>query len=131
VVALDPKTGDIIALASTPGFDPNDFVRGLSVAQYGAAIEQHRCTAAQSSLAGRYPPGHGEALYALAAQHYGILFRNRSSTARASYLPGSSNNFATTRFMDPWICGTRYPSRATSISIGLPTRWASIACMSS
>ena len=36
VVALDPRTGDIIALASTPGFDPNDFVRGLSVAQYSA-----------------------------------------------------------------------------------------------
>lgn len=36
VVALDPKTGDVIALASTPGFDPNDFVRGLSVAQYAA-----------------------------------------------------------------------------------------------
>ena len=32
VVALDPHTGDVIALASTPGFDPNDFVRGLSVA---------------------------------------------------------------------------------------------------
>src|SRR3984893_7743480 len=34
VVALDPRTGDVIALASTPGFDPNNFVRGLTVAEY-------------------------------------------------------------------------------------------------
>ena len=31
VVALDPKTGDIIALASTPGFDPNDFGLVLAI----------------------------------------------------------------------------------------------------
>jgi len=33
VVALDPRTGDVIVLASTPGFDPNNFVRGLSARQ--------------------------------------------------------------------------------------------------
>src|ERR1700678_2851731 len=36
VVALDPRTGDVIVLASTPGFDPNGFVRGLSVPEYAA-----------------------------------------------------------------------------------------------
>jgi len=36
VVAIDPKTGDVIAMASLPGFDPNGFVRGLSVAEYSA-----------------------------------------------------------------------------------------------
>src|SRR3984893_11086950 len=44
VVALDPKTGDVIVLASTPGFDPNNFVRGLSVAEYDAMpheIDKH------------------------------------------------------------------------------------------
>ena len=36
VVALDPRSGDVIVLASTPGFDPDNFVRGLSGAEYGA-----------------------------------------------------------------------------------------------
>jgi len=36
VVAIDPTTGDVIVLASMPGFDPNGFVRGLSSAEYGA-----------------------------------------------------------------------------------------------
>ncbi|HHY45678.1 MAG TPA: penicillin-binding protein 2 [Firmicutes bacterium] len=30
VVAVDPRTGEILAMASRPGFDPNDFVQGLS-----------------------------------------------------------------------------------------------------
>ncbi len=69
VVALDPKTGDIIALASTPGFDPNDFVRGLSVAQYGALSNNIDVPLLNRALRGAYPPGSTvKPLYALAAQ---------------------------------------------------------------
>ena len=32
--AIDPKTGDILALVSTPSFNPNDFVLGISGDQY-------------------------------------------------------------------------------------------------
>ena len=35
-MAIDPNTGDVIAMVSTPGFDPNPFGRGLSNAEYGA-----------------------------------------------------------------------------------------------
>ncbi len=35
-IAIDPHTGDVIALASTPGFDPNAFARGLTTKQYDA-----------------------------------------------------------------------------------------------
>jgi penicillin-binding protein 2 len=74
VVALDPKTGDIIALASTPGFDPNDFVKGLTVAQYGALANDIDIPLLNRALRGAYPPGSTvKPLYALAAQHYGIL----------------------------------------------------------
>lgn len=37
--AIDPKTGDILALVSTPSFNPNDFVLGVSGAQYKALSE--------------------------------------------------------------------------------------------
>ncbi len=74
VVALDPKTGDIIALASTPGFDPNDFVRGLSVAQYAALSNNIDVPLLNRALRGAYPPGSTvKPLYALAAQQYGIF----------------------------------------------------------
>ncbi|MBO9600275.1 MAG: penicillin-binding transpeptidase domain-containing protein, partial [Cohnella sp.] len=34
--AIDPKSGDILALLSTPSYDPNAFVRGISKTQYNA-----------------------------------------------------------------------------------------------
>ena len=48
VVAIDPNNGDVIALVSTPGFDPNPFGRGLTTAEYARAARQHRQAAAQS-----------------------------------------------------------------------------------
>jgi len=56
VVALDPKTGDVIALASSPVSDPNDFVKGLSVQQYSALSTTSMCRC-QSSVARRLSPG--------------------------------------------------------------------------
>ena len=32
--AINPKTGDVLALVSTPSYDPNDFIRGLSEKQW-------------------------------------------------------------------------------------------------
>jgi penicillin-binding protein 2 len=84
VVALDPRTGDVIALASTPGFDPNDFVRGLSVAQYGALANNIDVPLLNRALRGAYPPGSTvKPLYALAAQKYNII-----SPEHEEYCPG-------------------------------------------
>jgi len=74
VVALDPRNGDVIALASTPGFDPNNFVRGLSVAEYSALQNDIDKPLLNRALRGAYPPGSTvKPLYALAAQKYGII----------------------------------------------------------
>ena len=63
VVALDPKTGDIIALVSTPGFDPNDFVKGLIDRAIQRARERHRRAALESRAARRLSAGFdGEAV---------------------------------------------------------------------
>ena len=84
IVALDPRTGDVIALASTPGFDPNDFVRGLSVAQYSALQNNIDKPLLNRALRGAYPPGSTvKPLYALAAQVYGII-----SPLQTEYCPG-------------------------------------------
>ncbi|HEX3912158.1 MAG TPA: penicillin-binding protein 2 [Steroidobacteraceae bacterium] len=95
VVALDPKTGDIIALASTPGFDPNDFVRGLSVAQYAALSNNIDVPLLNRALRGAYPPGSTvKPLYALAAQKYGIISPQQTIYCPGYFtLPGSSNKY--------------------------------------
>jgi len=95
VVALDPKTGDIIALASTPGFDPNDFVRGLSVAQYAALSNSIDVPLLNRALRGAYPPGSTvKPLYALAAQKYGVISAQQTMYCPGFFtLPGSSNKY--------------------------------------
>ena len=84
IVALDPRTGDVIVLASTPGFDPNPFVRGLSVAEYAALQNDIDKPLLNRALRGAYPPGSTvKPLYALAAQVYGII-----SPLQTEYCPG-------------------------------------------
>ena len=95
VVALDPRTGDIIALASTPGFDPNGFVRGLSLAEYSALQNDIDKPLLNRALRGAYPPGSTvKPLYALAAQKYGIFTPSQEEFCPGVFtLRGSSHQY--------------------------------------
>jgi penicillin-binding protein 2 len=95
VVALDPKTGDIIALASTPRFDPNDFVKGLTVAQYGVLANDIDVPLLNRALRGAYPPGSTvKPLYALAAQTYGVLSPTQVEFCPGVFtMPGSAHQY--------------------------------------
>ena len=57
VVAIDPNTGDIIALASHPGFDPNLFGRGITRGEYIALQQDIDRPLFNRALRGTYPPG--------------------------------------------------------------------------
>lgn len=57
VVAMDPNTGGILALVSTPGYDPNLFVTGISNKDYQALRESEDLPLFNRALRGRYPPG--------------------------------------------------------------------------
>jgi penicillin-binding protein 2 len=95
IVALDPRTGDIIALASTPGFDPNDFVRGLTVEHYNEFQNDIDKPLLNRALRGAYPPGSTvKPLYALAAQVYGIMTPQQIEFCPGFFtLRGSSNKY--------------------------------------
>jgi penicillin-binding protein 2 len=95
IVALDPSTGDIIALASTPGFDPNDFVRGLTVEHYNEFQNDIDKPLLNRALRGAYPPGSTvKPLYALAAQVYGIMTPQQIEFCPGFFtLRGSSNKY--------------------------------------
>jgi penicillin-binding protein 2 len=95
VVAIDPKTGDVIVMASMPGFDPNGFVRGLSVAEYSALRDNIDIPLLNRALRGAYPPGSTvKPLYALAAQKYGVLSANQPEFCNGVFtLPGSAHQY--------------------------------------
>jgi penicillin-binding protein 2 len=57
VVAIDPRNGDVLALVSTPSFDPNRFAAGLSRADYVALSTDPDKPLYNRALAGVYPPG--------------------------------------------------------------------------
>ena len=57
VVAIDPRTGGILALVSTPGYDPNLFVTGISATKYKELSEDRQMPLFNRAIAGQYAPG--------------------------------------------------------------------------
>ncbi len=56
-VVMDCDTGDLLACASAPSYDPNLFVRGISVAAYNALLENKYRPLPNKAVQGVYPPG--------------------------------------------------------------------------
>lgn len=56
-VVLDIETGDVLAMVSTPAFDPNDFVNGISGTAYGELRDNPRSPLYPRAHGGVYPPG--------------------------------------------------------------------------
>ncbi|MBW2540516.1 MAG: penicillin-binding protein 2 [Deltaproteobacteria bacterium] len=57
VVALDPRSGDVLALVSHPTFDPNSFAGGIDSASWKQLTESEGRPIQNRALAGQYPPG--------------------------------------------------------------------------
>jgi len=57
VLALNPNTGEVLALYSAPGFDPNAFVGGISTAYWRSLNESPARPLLDRVIQARYPPG--------------------------------------------------------------------------
>ncbi len=57
LVALDPKTGEVLAFVSKPTFDPNLFVEGIDSESWAALNESPDKPLLNRALRGTYPPG--------------------------------------------------------------------------
>jgi penicillin-binding protein 2 len=57
LVALDPKTGDVLAFVSKPTFDPNLFVDGIDTESWQALRDSLDKPLLNRALRGTYPPG--------------------------------------------------------------------------
>lgn len=80
VVALDPTNGEILALVSTPSFDPNPFAVGMSTAQYSALQNNLDHPLFNRAVIGSYPPGSTiKPMLALAALQTGATNLTRKT----------------------------------------------------
>jgi len=57
VCVMDIYTGDVISMVSSPTFDPNKFVHGISQEDWQALVQNKKKPLINKSLAGLYPPG--------------------------------------------------------------------------
>jgi len=57
LVALDPRSGEILALVSEPGYDPDIFVTGISNTEYNALQHAPDRPLYNRAVRGSYPPG--------------------------------------------------------------------------
>lgn len=57
LVAIDPKTGEVLAFVSKPTFDPNLFVEGIDNESWAALTESIDKPLLNRALRGTYPPG--------------------------------------------------------------------------
>ncbi|MEQ9040843.1 MAG: penicillin-binding protein 2 [Silicimonas sp.] len=73
-VVIDVETGDILAMASAPSFDPNLFIRGISGKDYGGLRDNIYKPLFNKAVQGLYPPGSTfKMMTGLAALRAGVI----------------------------------------------------------
>ncbi|MFO7806059.1 MAG: penicillin-binding protein 2 [Paracoccaceae bacterium] len=87
LVVMDVQDGDLLAVASAPSFDPNLFVRGISVKDWTDLNENKYRPLAAKAVQGTYPPGSTfKMITALAALEAGVI-----SPEDTVYCPGHTD----------------------------------------
>jgi len=57
VVALDPRNGEVLVLASHPAYDPNVFARGVQRDEWRTLVQDRLHPLSDRAVQGQYPPG--------------------------------------------------------------------------
>jgi len=74
VVAVDLKTGGVLAFVNYPTFDPNIFARGITHDQWEELVDDPHHPLTNRALQGQYPPGSAfKMVVAAAALEEGII----------------------------------------------------------
>jgi penicillin-binding protein 2 len=93
LVAIDPNNGDVIAMTSRPGFDPNLFGRGITKAEYNGMKDDIDTPLLDRAMRGVYPPGSTvKPVIALAGLAYHIVDPDQTRFCAGQFhLPGSAH----------------------------------------
>ena len=89
VVALDPRNGEILVLASLPAFDPNAFAVGIDRPTWERLTANPRTPLHNRALQGQYPPGSTyKVVSALAGLETGVVTPDTTVQCTGSYRLG-------------------------------------------
>lgn len=113
VVAMDPLTGGILALVSTPSFDSNLFVNGISSRNYSALRDSPDVPLFNRTVQGQYPPGSTvKPMIAMAGLESGLIDPEYTVPDPGWYrLPGDRR-----RYRD-WILRIRGTGHAPEVAL--------------
>ena len=95
VVAIDPKTGEVLVFISAPSFDPNALSLGMTQDEYRTLQDDPDLPLFNRALRGSYPPGSTiKPMLALAALHYNVISPDHTILCRGYFsLPGKTHRY--------------------------------------
>ncbi len=89
-VAMDPSNGHILAMASSPAFDPNAFVEGMTHEVWNELATNEFHPMENKAIQGRYPPGSTfKIVTAIAGLENGAIHENTKYYCAGSYRCGN------------------------------------------
>lgn len=90
IVALDPTNGQVLALASSPDYDPNVFIGGIDRALWKEMISAEPSPLQNRALSGQYPPGSiFKIVVALAGLQEGLITPSETVFCNGVYSIGN------------------------------------------
>jgi penicillin-binding protein 2 len=90
IIALDPRNGQVLALASSPTFNPNIFAAHLSRAEWIALTTNPKRPLNNRALQGQYPPGSiFKIVTAVAGLEEGVITPPKTQFCAGSYRFGN------------------------------------------
>jgi len=95
VVAVDPWTGEILALVSAPTFDPNMFAVGMTTSEFSALQNDPDQPLFNRAIRGAYPPGSTiKPMLSIAALETGATNLTRKTMCVGYFiLPGTTHRY--------------------------------------
>ncbi|RPJ82877.1 MAG: penicillin-binding protein 2, partial [Deltaproteobacteria bacterium] len=76
-VAMDPSTGQVLALVSSPSFDQNNFITGISHENWNSLIKNPMRPMENKAIQGEYPPASTfKIVTAIAGLEEGVIDQN-------------------------------------------------------
>ena len=95
IVAIDTRNGEVLTLVSTPVYNPNWFVNGISHANYNSLQSSNDIPQLNRTVQGLYPPASTiKPMVALAGLEQGTIDNQSSVFDRGYYqLPGVKRKF--------------------------------------
>jgi penicillin-binding protein 2 len=89
-VALDPRDGSVLAMVSSPSFDPHLFNSGISYNQWDKLQNSPLAPMSNRAISGQYPPGSTyKLIVAVAALEEGIITPNTKFFCNGSFKMGN------------------------------------------